>query len=71
MCIRFIISSKSKTEWLWSIVKDGDKVIASSTELFATRYECIENAETFRDTLNDAAFYDDAGVRIPNMHLSK
>lgn len=69
MCIYFVISNKSLSEWTWRVVNDDGDAIARSALTFATRPECIANAESFRDSIGEAAFYDSAGVPIDRMHL--
>lgn len=71
MCIYFVISNKTKTDWSWRVVDDSGNPIARSALSFETRYQCIEDAEDFRDKIGDAAFYDAAGVAIDKMHLRK
>jgi len=71
MCIYFVISNKSLTEWSWRVVNDDGATVARSANTFANRPECIADAEKFRDSIGDAAFYDAAGVPIDQMHLKK
>ncbi|WP_038419816.1 hypothetical protein [Enterobacter cloacae] len=71
MCIYFVISNKTLNEWTWRVVNDDGAAVARSAKIFPTRYECIDDAEAFRDKLGEAAFYDFAGVPIDKMHLKK
>lgn len=71
MCIYFVISNKTLHEWTWRVVDENGESIARSAQIFTTRPECIDNAESFRDLIGDAAFYDAAGVPIDRMHLRR
>ncbi|WP_152999348.1 hypothetical protein [Pantoea dispersa] len=71
MCINFVISNKTLTEWSWRVVNDQGVTIARSALTFPTRPECISDAENFRDIIGEAPFYDAAGVAINQMHLRK
>lgn len=71
MCMYFVISNKTLKEWTWRVVNDNGDLIARSARHFPNRPDCISDAETFRDGIGDAAFYDSAGVPIDGMHLRK
>ncbi|HCC5864668.1 TPA: hypothetical protein M5853_002471 [Klebsiella aerogenes] len=71
MCMYFVISNKTLDKWTWRVVDDKGESIARSARIFPTRPECIKDAERFRDNLDDAQFYDTAGVPIDPIHLSK
>lgn len=69
MCINFVISNKSLSEWNWKIVNSEGKILAASPHSFKTRVTCIDDAETFQAALPNAKFYDFAGIPIDPMHL--
>ncbi|HDH0806967.1 MULTISPECIES: hypothetical protein [Klebsiella pneumoniae complex] len=71
MCIYFVISNKTLSEWTWRVVDENGEAVARSARQFPNRPDCIKDAEHFRDIIGNAPFYDKAGVPIDPMHLSK
>ncbi|AOR59281.1 hypothetical protein C5E22_14375 [Pectobacterium parmentieri] len=70
MCINIVISCKSRSEWNWRIVDKSGNTVVNSPRIFENRPLCIEDAERFLSLIDDAKFYDNAGVPIDQMHLS-
>lgn len=73
MCINFVISDKSPTEWTWRIVSSDGHAIAHAASYFPSRPECISDAEKFRSQIEKghADFYDSAGVAIDGIFLTR
>lgn len=70
MCMNFVISNTTHTNWTWRIVNEKGETIAMSSQTFKTRPLCIDDAENFQQAIPNAGFYDFAGIPIDEMHLS-
>jgi|AGFS01.1.fsa_nt_gi hypothetical protein len=70
MCMNFVISNTTHTNWTWRIVNEKGETIAVSSQSFGSRPLCIDDAENFQQAIPNSGFYDFAGIPIDEMHLS-
>lgn len=66
MCMNFVISNTTHTNWTWRIVNEKGETIAMSSQTFETRYHCIDDAENFQQTIPNAGF-----TTLPESRLMK